>query len=87
MACRVIRDEHGALYIVPAYEPPKNQKLPPKEPRPRIDVWWDRDAIKRDDELLMIRQENAVDKADVVTLTLGQAYDLLHAVACAIKDI
>lgn len=87
MGCQVIRDEYGALYRVPAYLPPDNQKLPPKDKLPQIDVWWDRDAVKHDDELLMIRQENEPTRADVITLSLGQAYDLLHAIACCIKDI
>lgn len=87
MACQVVRDEHGALYRVPPYSPPQTQKLPPKHGVPHIDVWWDRDAVHKDDELLMLRQENTDQHADVITLTLGQAFDLLHAVACCIKDI
>jgi hypothetical protein len=87
MACQVHRDDKGALYRVPAYEPPKTQKLPPKHKVPHIDVWWDRDAVKRDDELLMLRQENGTEQADVITLSLGQAFDMLHAISEAIKDI
>jgi hypothetical protein len=85
MPCTVSRDEHGALYRVPAFTPDKKYaaKL---DASPHIDVWWDRGA-RKDDEVLMIRQENTRTHADVVSLTLGQAFDLLHALASAIKDI
>lgn len=84
MAARAIRDEHGTLYRIPAQtkvKTPGGQWLPGS---PSVDLWWDRDVgPRRNDEQLLIRQTNG-DKADVITLTLAQAYDLLHALGCAI---
>lgn len=92
-AVKIERDEYGALYRVQAFTPDIASLDVRKNPGrrltaiPHIDVWWDRDAIKRDDELLLLRQVNGDKRADVITLTMGQAYDLLHAVGSAIKDI
>lgn len=85
MPCRVIRDEHGNLYRIPAQtkvKTPGGQWLPGA---PSVDVWWDRDVgPRRNNEHLLIRQENGGNRADVITLTLAQAYDLMHALGCAI---
>mgnify|MGYP000175519507 CR=1 FL=1 len=84
VACKAIRDTHGTLWRVPAANTVKIKgKL--IDGAPQIDVWWDRDVAFKDNEHLIIRQENATDRADVLTLTLAQAYDLLHAIATAIK--
>jgi hypothetical protein len=83
LPCKVIRDEHGALYRVPAFTP-KPENLTKLEPRPNVDVWWDR-GTKKSDEDLYIRQDNGA-KADVIVLTLGQAYDLIHALGSCIMD-
>jgi hypothetical protein len=80
--CKKSSDEHGTLYRVPAFVPQSKGKL---QPRPHIDVWWDRGS-KRSDEDLIIRQENRTDGADCIFLTLGQAYDLIHALGCLIMD-
>lgn len=90
-AVKVWRDEHGALYRVPAFTPDTasldvrkdtKRKLTSK---PHVDCWWDR-GVRRDDEDLILRQENAPDRADVITITQGQAYDLIHALGWLIKD-
>jgi hypothetical protein len=81
MACRVVRDDNGSLYQVPAAPTMKNAGGKWRPGFPRVDVWWDR---ARDGETLIIRQENE-GKADVVSLTLGQVYDLIHALGWAIK--
>lgn len=85
MACRVIRDTHGTLYRIPkatTVQTPGHQLLPGS---PHVDVWWDRDmGPKRNDEQLLIRQENEASRADVITLTLGQVYDMIHALGWAV---
>lgn len=85
MACRAIRDDHGTLYQVPAslrVKTPGGQWLPGT---PRVEVWWDREVKPRlNDETLMIRQENNDKGADVISLTLGQVYDLIHALGWAV---
>lgn len=48
-----------------------------KNRNPQIEVWWE-NAHK-----VCIRQENG-DHADVVTLTLGQTYDLMRVFARAL---
>ncbi len=91
-AVKVWRDEHGALYRVPAFTPSKDASLDvrkdPKrklEPKPQVDCWWDR-GVRKDDEQLVLRQENSTDRADVIIITQGQAYDLIHALGWLIKD-
>jgi hypothetical protein len=51
---------------------------------PEVQVWWARRFKDRRDETLLIRQENSTDKADVIELTLGQVYDLIHAAGLAV---
>jgi hypothetical protein len=84
VACRVIRDTHGTLYRIPEAV---HVKTPGKQMLPgcaSVDVWWDRDiGPKRNDETLLIRQDNA-GKPDVIELTLGQVYDLIHALGWAV---
>lgn len=87
MACKVIRDKFGAEYIVPAHEPkPINRDIFQGDPVPEVRLWWDR-GTRKEDELITIRQECQRDRADVIVMTLGQAYDALHAIMCLIKDI
>ena len=84
MACRARRDEHGTTYYVPeapVQRRPGGQMAPGI---PQVQVWWSHGFRGRIDETLIIRQENAPDKADVIELTLGQVYDLIHALGWAI---
>lgn len=85
MPCRVNRDQQGAQYIVP----PEPHKITPG--RQRLDgrsgvaVWWDR-GTKKNDEEVYIRQENEAKRADVIVLTMGQVYDLIHALNKMIEE-
>jgi hypothetical protein len=84
MACQIIRDTFGTLYRVPAaphVKTPVGQRI---DGSPSVDVWWDRDLTQKNDETLMIRQENMENRADVVSLTLGQVYDMIHALGWAV---
>jgi hypothetical protein len=84
VACRAIRDEHGTTYIVPCakvLKTPGGQVLPGI---PEAQVWWARRFKDRADETLLIRQENNPQGADVIELTLGQVYDLIHALGHAV---
>lgn len=91
-AIKIDRDEHGTLYRVAAFKPDQASLDVRKDtkrrldPSPHVDVWWDR-GVRKDDEVLVIRQENGGNRADVIAITQGQAMDLLHAVALCIKDI
>jgi hypothetical protein len=51
----------------------------------KIVVWWDRAKPERA-EGLVIRQEHGKVGADVIILTLGQAYDLIDALNRAVED-
>lgn len=87
MPCQKVSDEHGTLYRVPAYAPKEPVKGMSLTPRSHVDVWWDREAHpKRYDEEIIIRQENGTDRADVITITLGQVYDLIHALGALVMD-
>ena len=85
MPCTVSRDEHGALYRVPEFLP-KEKNTSSIYFHPHIDVWWDRDGKDMSNEDVIIRQENGADRADVLCLTLGQVYDLIHALGCLVMD-
>jgi hypothetical protein len=84
MACKKISDKFGSLFRVPEFKPkdPSNKSLPA---RAGVDVWWDRDAVHKADEDIILRQENGK-TADTIIINLGQAYDLLHALASLIMD-
>jgi hypothetical protein len=84
VACRAVRDENGTTYFVPAakvLKTPGGKALPGI---PEIQVWWMRNFKARAGETLLIRQENNPKGADVIELTLGQVYDLIHALSNAV---
>lgn len=84
MTCKVVRDEHGTSYEIPKakdVQTPGGKRYPGSA---SVLVWWDRDIKNKADETLYIRQDNSAEKADVITLTLGQVYDLMHACGLAI---
>lgn len=84
MACRVVKDDGGEFFVIPTAKDvvtPGGKRLPGS---PQLMAWWDRDLKNRSDENLLIRQENDTKKADVLSLTLAQAYDLHHALGCLI---
>lgn len=84
MACRASKDAHGTTFYVPedkTSRDPGGRVLPGV---PELEVWWARQFKHRRDETLLIRQENNPDRADVVELTLGQVYDLIHALGHAV---
>jgi hypothetical protein len=85
VTCKKSSDEYGTHYVVPAFVPTERKNLKHMVPRPQIDLWWDRDAKRKDDEEIILRQENGK-HVDLITMTLGQAYDTLHAIACLIMD-
>lgn len=84
MACKRTRDEHGSTFIITA---DKTQATPGGHVLPgipEIQVWWARRFKDRRDETLLIRQENNPQGADVIEMTLGQVYDLIHALNHAV---
>ncbi len=85
MACKVTRDTHGTLWHVPLAPPVTTKGGKRYEGCGALDVWWDRDVTNKADENIIIRQDNGPEEADVIQITLGQAYDLLHALGWAIK--
>lgn len=50
------------------------------------EIWWSRSLEDKSVECLVIRQANAEDRADVIMLSLGQAYDLIDALNRAVMD-
>lgn len=86
MPCKVERDKHGSLFIVPAdnsMKTPRGQQL---RGIPELHVWWARYFKDRDDETLIIKQENLDDRSDVVEVTFGQLYDLIDALNKAVEN-
>jgi hypothetical protein len=87
VTCSVSRDSHGTTYDIPAAEAAKS----PKGGRmfhglPAVCVWWSRN-LKPSEETLIIRQEyEDRSTADVLELTLGQAYDLIDALNKAVES-
>ncbi len=86
MACKVTRDTHGTLWHVPQQKQVQTPGSKQFLGCGALDIWWDRDILNRADENIIIRQDNGTEEdADVIQITLGQAYDLLHALGWAIK--
>lgn len=82
---KVIKDTYGSLWRIAAAPPAVGPKGFKFDGTARVDVWWDRDIRKKHDENLIIRQD-AEDKADVITLTLGQVYALIGALNKAVEE-
>lgn len=85
MACKANRDANGTTYFIPpdgTKKTPGGIMLPGC---PEVQCWWSRRFKKnKAEETLLIRQENTTQKADVIELTLGQVYDLIHALGNAV---
>ena len=89
-------DQNGFHWIVP-----EETSLNPKDYSQQVNVWWSREGRKRvltsaptkklgwktdQSETLIIRQENGINiGADVIIITLGQAYDLIDALTQAVE--
>lgn len=83
MVCRITRDKHGVSYHIPeapAVQSPKGHVFPGAA---AVDVWWARLFKEKQDELLLIRQEDG-EQVDVITLTLGQVYDMIQALGWSV---
>lgn len=83
MPCRQSRDKDGTTYHIAE---DRTGKTPGGHQVPgcaAVDVWWARRFKDKRDETLFIRQ-NGDEKADVIELTPGQVYDLIHALGWAI---
>lgn len=86
MACSVSKDAHGTTYAIPAAPAVKDPRGHTLAGYPALDVWWSRDFKAKAEETLIIRQEyEDRSTADVLELTLSQAYDLLDAINKAIE--
>lgn len=76
MAFNVQRDRAGASYEVTQ-----------DGPCAPVSLWWERDPTKRQNEVILIRQETpGAEYADVLAITHGQAYDLIACLCKAIED-
>jgi hypothetical protein len=87
MAFRADKDKNGTTYII---EPDTIKKTPGGIHLPgcaEVQVWWSRKFKQhKAAETLLIRQENNRIRADVIELTLGQVYDLIHAANQAVEN-
>jgi hypothetical protein len=85
--CKVLTDTSGTSYHIveaQAKYTPRGHML---RGCPALDVWWNRDSKATAEETMVIRQEYADrSTADVLELTLGQAYDLIDALNKAIEN-
>lgn len=84
MPCKATRSPYGTTYIIPSAKPVKTPDGRQYHACGEVMAWWDRGGTDMSDENLCIRQENGTTKADLMILTLGQVYDLHHALGCAI---
>jgi len=84
--CSSSKDAHGTTYVIPAAEAVKNPNGRMFRGCPAVDVWWSRDLKLKAEETLVIRQEYPErSTADVLELTVGQAYDLIDALNKAVE--
>ena len=86
MPCRVDRDANGTSYTISASAPVKSPGGTPLPGMAELNVWWARRFKERADETLIIKQENQSDRADVLELSFGQAYDLIDALNKAVEN-
>jgi hypothetical protein len=73
------KDAAGTYWVIPADA---------KDTAP-IEVWWKREHTKSKklaDENLVIRQDDG-EEADAIILTLGQVYDLIAVLNCAVEEV
>lgn len=84
--CSSSTDAHGTTFSIPAAPnvvSPAGRML---RGFPGLDVWWSRDLKLKAEETLVIRQEYPErSTADVLELTVGQAYDLIDALNKAVE--
>lgn len=83
MPCKVIRQGLTSIYTIPADDTLRDAGGNLLAPSPEVEAWWIGKMRNRREETFLIRQENG-NNADVIELTLGQVYDLHHALGCAI---
>jgi hypothetical protein len=85
MVCRASRDQNGTTYFITEDATARDPQGRVLRGSPEVQVWWARKFEARRDETLLIRQENnSNQRADVVELTLGQVYDLIHALGLSV---
>lgn len=84
MACEVKKDAKGTHWRIPAFSPKDKLK---NTPCAVVDAWWSRDSKHKANEVLVIRQENTTQTADLIMLELGQVYDLIDALNKAVESI
>ena len=86
MPCSAKRDAYGTSYHIAKAEPvqtPGGLTLPGC---PAVDVWWSRDGEKAA-ETLIIRQSWPFPGEDqILELSLGQVYDLMHALGHSVLN-
>jgi hypothetical protein len=78
-------DQYGTSYIIdadPAVQTPGGQWRPGC---PLVEVWWSRDKANADETIIIRQHVAGREKADVVEVTQGQAYDLMKALADAME--
>lgn len=84
MPCRQSKDKDGTTYHIAAAttgKTPGGHQFPGTA---AVDVWWSRRLnAHKSDETLFIRQSDG-EHADIIELTQGQVYDLIHALGWAI---
>jgi hypothetical protein len=85
VACRVTKEDGRNIYTIPADATPRDAGGRVLPSSPELQAWWT-NLRQRRDETLLIRQESVNPKmnANVVELTLGQTYDLIHALCWAV---
>lgn len=73
------KDAAGTFWIIEA-DGPHSAK---------IETWWSRDHHtnkKLAEETFVIRQDDG-EEADAIILTLGQVYDLIAVLDCAVEEV
>lgn len=87
MPCSSSEDAHGTTYTIAEAPSTKDTKGRTLKGYPGLDLWWSRDFKAKSEETLVIRQEyEDRSTADVLELTLGQAYDLIDALIKAVEN-
>jgi hypothetical protein len=83
---RADRDENGTHWIISQADVVRTPGGKTLGGATELQVWWDRDTKNKADETLIIRQDNGAAHADIIIITLGQAYDLIDALNKAVEN-
>lgn len=84
MGCKVTKEDGRSIYTIPEDSTPRDAGGRTLPSSPELQVWWSILRNRRDETLLVRQERPNAAHADVLELTLGQVYDMIHALCWAV---